>query len=335
MSPPSGSFNFATSSGTSPSSRLELFQPSGSSSVLEATYFERLFIRSANPSSSFLEGQAAAKPSYVTRPRSRASLAKSCSCWTCASSSFQYALCQPPCSSSPEPPGSCMTPSSVRYSTATTFLISSSFALDRGHGRNSSAVRVKGPASGCGSVRPAGDGMGDQERQRHHHGQEERDRADEHRQRHPRRPSSDPPPDRGDAGVGMRLQVGEMKPPAPRRACRSREHLAGRAPRRDDASVARADARRVELQELGPAPDDDPLLLAVDRLDVLAQQERMPAVHGLDGQSPRLAVVPEPDLLHPPDVAVGRLDAEAVSSGKLMLLGNRRHALCLPAHGHS
>src|SRR5437879_11173366 len=55
--------------------RCELFQ-SSFFNVLEATYFGMLLKRSANPSGSFRPGQAAAKPSYVTRPRRRASEAK-------------------------------------------------------------------------------------------------------------------------------------------------------------------------------------------------------------------------------------------------------------------
>src|SRR5438309_11474001 len=55
--------------------RCELFQ-SSFFNVLEATYFAMLLKRSANPSGSFRSGQAAAKPSYVTRPSSRASEAR-------------------------------------------------------------------------------------------------------------------------------------------------------------------------------------------------------------------------------------------------------------------
>src|SRR3989442_12260858 len=55
--------------------RCELFQ-SSFFNVLEATYFGMLLKRSANPSGSFRSGQAAAKPSYVTRPSSRASEAR-------------------------------------------------------------------------------------------------------------------------------------------------------------------------------------------------------------------------------------------------------------------
>src|SRR5262249_3834119 len=62
--------------------------------------------------------------------------AKSWSDWYFASSSSKYWFDQPPCSNSPTPPGSVMTPSTVRYSAATIFLISrpfryGSFAADR------------------------------------------------------------------------------------------------------------------------------------------------------------------------------------------------------------
>ena len=47
------------------------------SSEREATYFGMLFIFSPNSPVPCMVGQAAAKPSYVRRPSSRASLAKS------------------------------------------------------------------------------------------------------------------------------------------------------------------------------------------------------------------------------------------------------------------
>src|SRR5215472_8380404 len=91
-------------------------------SVRDATYFGIVFILSANgPSSCSGSGHEAAKPSYVTRPSSSASLANSRSVWSLASSSFQYGLVHPPTSISPTPPGSCMTPSTDTYSAATIF----------------------------------------------------------------------------------------------------------------------------------------------------------------------------------------------------------------------
>src|SRR5215471_11095256 len=124
MSCPGCCFSFRTFSGTSPLSSVA-FHSSGSVKVVEATYFGRRFILTANsPSVSSMEGQAAAKPWYVTRPKRSASLAKSWSDWYFASSSLKYGFVHPPCSISPTPPGSCITPSTDTYSAATTFLIS-------------------------------------------------------------------------------------------------------------------------------------------------------------------------------------------------------------------
>src|SRR2546422_7372677 len=67
-------FSLATSRATSPRIRCELFH-SSFFSVDETTYFGMLLNRSAKPSGSFLPGQAAANPSYVTRPRRSASVA--------------------------------------------------------------------------------------------------------------------------------------------------------------------------------------------------------------------------------------------------------------------
>jgi hypothetical protein len=75
---PGSSFSLATASATSPLIRLELFQSSGSSSVLEATNFGSVFILTAkSPSVSSMLGQFAANSSYVFRPSSRASLDQS------------------------------------------------------------------------------------------------------------------------------------------------------------------------------------------------------------------------------------------------------------------
>src|SRR5437879_4400066 len=75
MSRPGCSFNFETSPARSPLIKWELFHASFFK-VLDATNFGMLLNRSANPSGSFLPGQAAANPSYVTRPRRSASEAK-------------------------------------------------------------------------------------------------------------------------------------------------------------------------------------------------------------------------------------------------------------------
>src|SRR3989442_7538050 len=77
MSCPGCCFNFETSAARSPLIKCELFHASFFK-VLDATNFGMLLNRSAN-ASSFLPGQAAANPSYVTRPRSSASVARSSS----------------------------------------------------------------------------------------------------------------------------------------------------------------------------------------------------------------------------------------------------------------
>src|SRR3989475_993190 len=75
MSCPGCRFNFETSAARSPWIKCELFHASFFK-VLDATYFGMLLNRSANPSGSFRPGQAAANPSYVTRPRRSVSEAK-------------------------------------------------------------------------------------------------------------------------------------------------------------------------------------------------------------------------------------------------------------------
>src|SRR5437879_12044553 len=68
-------FNFETSAARSPLIKWELFHASFLK-VLVATNFGMLLNRSANPSGSFLPGQAASNASYVTRPRRSASEAR-------------------------------------------------------------------------------------------------------------------------------------------------------------------------------------------------------------------------------------------------------------------
>src|SRR5262249_16669405 len=110
---------------TSP--RIGVAFHSMSVSVRDATYFGIVFILSANgPSSCSGSGHAAAKPSYVTRPSSSASLANSRSIWSLASLSSQYGLVHPPTSAPCVPGGSCMTPSTDTYSAATIFPIRTS-----------------------------------------------------------------------------------------------------------------------------------------------------------------------------------------------------------------
>src|SRR6058998_3721497 len=89
MSLPGCCFSFETSVGRSPSSTCELFH-SSFFNVLVATCLGMLLNRSANPSGSLRPGHAAAKPSYVTRPKKRASEEKVSSCLNFPISSFQY-----------------------------------------------------------------------------------------------------------------------------------------------------------------------------------------------------------------------------------------------------
>src|SRR5947209_7323109 len=88
MSCPGCCFNFETSAARSPLIKCELFHASFVK-VLDATNFGMLLNRSANASGSFLLGQAAANPSYVTRPRRSASVARSSSTLNCWVSSLQ------------------------------------------------------------------------------------------------------------------------------------------------------------------------------------------------------------------------------------------------------
>src|SRR5438445_728696 len=88
MSCPGCRFNFETSAARSPWIKCELFHASFVK-VLDATNFGMLLNRSANASGSFLLGQAAANPSYVTRPRRSASVARSSSTLNCWVSSLQ------------------------------------------------------------------------------------------------------------------------------------------------------------------------------------------------------------------------------------------------------
>src|SRR5881396_1668410 len=89
MSFPGCCFSFETSAARSPLTRCELFH-SSIFRVLEATCLGMLLNRSANPSGSLRLGHAAAKPSYVTRPRRSASEAKVSSNLNLPISSFQY-----------------------------------------------------------------------------------------------------------------------------------------------------------------------------------------------------------------------------------------------------
>src|SRR5213080_1994906 len=89
MSLPGCCYSFETSAARSPLTRCELFH-SSFFRVLEATCLGMLLNRSANPSGSLRLGHAAAKPSYVTRPRRSASEENVSSCLKLPISSFQY-----------------------------------------------------------------------------------------------------------------------------------------------------------------------------------------------------------------------------------------------------
>src|ERR1700682_4520789 len=99
---------------------VELFH-SALSRVDEATYFGRLFIRSAYQPPPVIEGQAWAKPWYVFLPSSKASapFRRSPACCRSSSERPPYLKLQPPRSKPPAPPGSSTTPSTVTKIDAT------------------------------------------------------------------------------------------------------------------------------------------------------------------------------------------------------------------------
>src|SRR3954467_12932411 len=109
MSPEADSRSLDTASATSPSSIVELAQP-GFSSVEDTTYLGIVLNLSANSPS--LDGHAAAKPSYVTRPSSSASDERvSSSLNLSPSPPGAISKPPPPCLKLSLPPGSSMTPS--------------------------------------------------------------------------------------------------------------------------------------------------------------------------------------------------------------------------------
>src|SRR6476620_6148291 len=117
MSPSCPCFSFETASATSPLSTVELFH-SGSSSVEDTTYLGMVLNWSANSPS--LDGQAAGKPSEVTRPSSRASASRASSSLNLSPSSPRaISKLQPPYLKSSDPPGSSTTPSSETNSVTT------------------------------------------------------------------------------------------------------------------------------------------------------------------------------------------------------------------------
>src|SRR4029453_11384343 len=135
MSPSCRCFRFATASGTPSSSTVELFH-SGSLRVDETTYLGMALNLSANSPS--LDGHAAAKPSYVLRPSSRASDdIVSSSLNLSPSSPRLISKLQPPCLNSSPPPGASMTPSSDTNSVTTIRPLDSSFVALRLRGYHS------------------------------------------------------------------------------------------------------------------------------------------------------------------------------------------------------
>src|SRR6266851_3074905 len=110
---PGAFFNLRTSSNTFP---VMSFEPAHStlSSVDETTYLGMLFIFSPNSPVPGMVGQAAAKPSYVLRPNSSATLACSSFHLNCPASSSKKGKDHLPGSSKP--------PSSDRYSVATSLI---------------------------------------------------------------------------------------------------------------------------------------------------------------------------------------------------------------------
>ena len=126
MSPSCLPFKFSTSAAMSPLSTVELVH-SGSDNVDETTYFGMVLNLSANSPS--LDGHAAAKPSYVTRPSSNASDAiVSSSLNLFPSSPRSISKLQPPYLKFSDPPGSSTTPSSDMNSVTRILAICSSFA---------------------------------------------------------------------------------------------------------------------------------------------------------------------------------------------------------------
>src|SRR4051794_6773632 len=100
-----------------------VFAHVGSVSVEETTYFGIGFILSAKPTSSVIDGQAAAKPSYVRRPSSIASAAINSSNLNLSPSSPRSKRNAHPPRPPSAPPGSSITPSSVTNSETTIVLI--------------------------------------------------------------------------------------------------------------------------------------------------------------------------------------------------------------------
>src|SRR4029453_5335285 len=145
MSPSISCFSLATAAGTSSAMTGELFH-SGSRNVVDTTYLGMPLNLSAN--SPVREGHASAKPSYVTRPSSKASLSMTSSSLNLFPSSPRSNWnAQPPRSQLSEPPGSSTTPSTEMNCETTTLPMTTlpsdwrATAIDAGVPSNSSRPR--------------------------------------------------------------------------------------------------------------------------------------------------------------------------------------------------
>jgi hypothetical protein len=68
------------------------------------------------------------------------------------------------------------------------------------------------------------------------------------------------------------------------------------------------------------------VVLAIDRENVVGEEQAMSAFGCAHGERPGLVRLPNPDLLDTPDIALGRLDDEAVGLDEPL-------SLCTCSHG--
>src|SRR5215831_3361273 len=150
MSPWYWSFTRVTSAARSVPRRIVVLVQVGSVRVAETTYFGIAFIFLANsPADSSIDGQAAANPSYVTRPSNWASACSSSSYLNCSPSGAGWRKLQPPCSVPSLPPGSSMIPSSVMNSVTTSLpMVLSCSCRPAWRGRHSGSSSVS-PSGTC------------------------------------------------------------------------------------------------------------------------------------------------------------------------------------------
>src|SRR3954469_20653892 len=121
MTPSTSFLSFVTSATRSPL-RIVEFSQSALCNVFDTTYFGIVFIFWAKPTLSERLGHAAAKPSYVRRPRSCASASSTSSSLNASPSSPRSnSKVQPPCLYSSPPPGASITPSREMNSVTTMF----------------------------------------------------------------------------------------------------------------------------------------------------------------------------------------------------------------------